>query len=243
MNISATTTNTQSALSTLSTKTDDDTAAAKTTSISSTAANPLNKVTQRLQADADSTKAQLSSFGLFKSAVSTLQLTAQKLSSLSATSTESDITTASANLFNTFNAAITAAQKTATGGALGTQSAASASRDLQRAVRADPSLSDAMRKLGMTVQSDGTLQHDAQKFAAALKADPAGVTSALKKIGQQLDTAANKALASTGKVSLAMTALNQRSTALASQQQALSAILQNSQSKLGLSAYLANANY
>lgn len=243
MNISATTTNTPSALNTLSTTTDDNTAAAKTTSISSTAANPLNKVTQRLQADADSTKAQLSSFGLFKSAVSTLQLTAQKLSSLSATSTDADITTASADLFNTFNAAITAAQKTATGGALGAQSAASTSRDLQRAVRADPSLGDALRKLGMSVQSDGTLQHDAPKFAAALKADPAGVTSALKKIGQQLDTVANKALASTGKVSLAMTALNQRSTALAAQQQALSAVLQNSQSKLGLSAYLANANY
>jgi hypothetical protein len=193
----------------------------------------------------DATTAQLSSFGLFKSAVSTLQTSAKALGSLSSTSTASDLTKAAASLFNTFNAAITAAQKTASasGTALGGQGAASASKDLQRALNADASLGDAMRKLGMSVQSDGTLKHDAKKFAAALDADPAGVTAALKKIGQQLDTVAGKELATTGKVTTAMSALAQRSTALAAQQKALTAIVQTSQTNLGLSAYLANSKY
>lgn len=241
MNISATTSTTPPTLST--SLSGEGTAASQTPSATSTSANPLSKATQRIQTDADSTKAQLSSFGLFKSAMSTLQLSAKKLGGLSDTSTASDITAAAGSLFNTFNAAITVAQKAASGGAIGAQSAASASRDLQRAVRADPSLSDAMRKLGMTMQSDGTLQHDAQKFAEALKADPAAVTAALKKIGQQLDTATSKELATTSKVALAMSALSERSSALAAQQKALSAIVQSSQSKLGLSAYLANANF
>jgi flagellar hook-associated protein 2 len=223
--------------------TGDGTAASQATSTANTAANPLSKVTQRIQTEADSTKAQLSSFGLFKSAVSTLQLSAKTLSKLSATSTASELTTQAAGLFNTFNAAINAAQKATTGNALAAQGANSASRDLQRAVRADASLNDAMRELGLSVRSDGTMQHDAQKFAAAVRADPASVASALKKIGQQLDTVAGKELETTGKVHLAMSALSERGSALAAQQKALTAILQNSQTQMGLAAYLSNVNF
>lgn len=193
----------------------------------------LNKATQRIQAEVNTASTQLSSLGVFKSAVSQLQLSSKALGSLSSSTSASDVTKAAATLFNTFNDASTAAKAS--------PAAAGASRDLQRALNASPALSDAMRKLGLGLQSDGTLQHDAKKFAAALKADPAGVTAALKTIGQQLNTVTTQELASDGKVNKALTSLTQRSSTLAAQQKALAAVLQSSSGNSGLSSYWANS--
>ncbi len=210
------------------------TASPFTSATGTTSSSPLDKVVQRIQASVDSTSAQISAMGSFKSSVAQLQSVAKTLSNLSTTSTADNLTQTAASLFNTFNAAIAAATKTG-------PAASGASRDLQRALQSSPALSDAMHKLGLGVQSDGTLQHNAKQFAAALAADPAGVRTALQKLGQQLNTVAGKELASDGKLSTALATLNQRNTALAAQQKALRSAIQSTPTTTSLAAYLANS--
>lgn len=199
----------------------------------------LTKVNQRVQADIDSTKAQLSSFGRLKSAVSSGQLSAQVLTKLSSSATSTDITKATADFFNAFNATITTAKAAAATAnsafASQNQNASQLSRDMRSALSSDRATRDAMRTLGLTVQSDGTLVHDTQKFANALKANPDSVRAALVKIGQQVDAASTKELATDGNVAGGLSKLNLNNAALAAQQKALSAVLHPSSNAQGSS--------
>lgn len=205
-----------------------NTSSSQATSASSPLAQALAKATQRIQSDVDSTKAQLSSFGVLKSAVSSGQLAAQALTQLSSASTESGITQAAGNFFNAFNSTIAAAKTSASaaGNTSALQNATRVNRDLRSALSSDVSTRDALKKLGFSLQSDGTLKHDVPQFAAALKADPGAVRAALGKIGQQVSAAASQELAVNGNVSDALSKLNVRSTALAAQQKALTAAAQ-----------------
>ena len=151
---------------------------------------------------------------------------AHALTTLSTTASADDITKAAGSFFNAFNATITAAKNASTGSGTtaASQSANRVIRDTKTALIADPAAQAAMTKLGMSVQADGTLVHDAKKFAAALTSDPSGVRAALATIGKQVDSVATKELASDGTVSSAVTSLTQRSTTLAVQQKALKAL-------------------
>jgi hypothetical protein len=186
----------------------------------------LQKADKRIQSDVDATTAQLSSFGLLKSAISGGQAVAHTLTTLSTTSSPDDITKAAANFFNAFNATVTAAKNASAGSGTtaASQSANRVIRDTKAALTSDPAAQAAMKKLGMSVQADGTLVHDAKKFAAALTSDPSGVRAALATIGKQVDSVATKELATDGTVSSAVTSLTQRSTSLAAQQKALKAL-------------------
>ena len=231
---------------------------------SSQASNAVNAgsqmlavVDKRIQADVDSTTAQLSKFGLLKSAVSDSQVAANALTSLSTTATASDLTSAIGNFFNTFNSTIAAAKaaSAASGSTAASQSATRVTQDLTRALSSDPATQDAMKKLGLSVQTDGTIVQDAQKFAAALSSDPAGVRSAMATIGKQVDAVAAKELATNGRVTAELAALNQHSVTLTAQQKAMVALeaalssIQTSASTassssttdMGLAAYQSNS--
>lgn len=201
------------------------------------AATPLGAVQKRVQTDLDSTKTQLSTFGVLKSAVSQSQLAAQAAGKLSATSTDADTTRALADLFKSYNGVLaasqSAAQSTQTSG-VESGNAARVGRDFQRALTG-PATSDALKKLGLSLKSDGALVQDAKKFADALKADPASVRAALGKLGTTLSSTAGKELDTSGAVGGTLSRLSQRSTALAEQQKALTAAAQ------GLAAYKANS--
>jgi len=186
----------------------------------------LEKADRRIQSDVDATTAQLSSFGLLKSAISAGQTVAHALATLSTTAAANDITKAAGNFFNVFNATVTAAKNASTGSGTtsASQSATRIIRETKTALTSDPEAQAAMKKLGMSVQADGTLVHDAKKFAAALTNDPSGVRAALATIGKQVDSVATKELASVGTVGTALTSLTQRSTTLAAQQKALKAL-------------------
>jgi hypothetical protein len=204
--------------------TGNSTAANQATTATSSTSPLLTKADQRLQLDANATTAQLSKFGLLKSALSTGQTAAQALSKLSASATPSDVTTALGTFFKTVNASVGAANTAA--GAAGS-SAASARRvvsDLKAALRSDPATTDALKKLGLTVQSDGSLLQDAKKFATALASDPAGVRAALATVGKKVDAVSSKELASSGSVGAALSSLNQHSSVLAAQQKALQSL-------------------
>jgi hypothetical protein len=204
------------------------TTASQAATTASTASPVLAKAEKRVQSDVDATTAQLSKFGLLKSALSGGQTAAQALSKLSDSSTASDVTKALGGFFNTFNASIAAANTAAgsSGSSAASNSAKRVVSDLKSALRSDPATSDAMKKLGLTVQSDGSLVQDAKKFAASLTADLSGTRAALAAIGQKVDATTSKELASSGSVGSALSGLNQHSTVLSAQQKALKALEQ-----------------
>ena len=204
------------------------TTSAQATTATSSTSPLLAKADKRLQTDADSTTAQLSKFGLLKSALADGQANAQVLSGLTAASSASDTTLALGNFFKSFNSSVTAANTAAasstTGSAAG--NARRVVQDLKAALRADPATTAAMKKLGLSVQSDGTLAQDAKQFASALNSDPAGVRAALAVVGKKADAVSSRELASNGSVGTALAGLNQHSTALTAQQKAMKTLQQ-----------------
>jgi|GEM_PF-1288858 len=238
------------------------TSASQASSAVSTSSQLFSKADKRIQTDVDSTTAQLSKFGLLKSAVSGTQVAAHVLTALATTASSSDVTTAVGKFFNAFNSAVSAAKDASAvpGSSSALQSAKRVTNDLKRVLIADPATENAMKKLGLTVQKDGTLTHDVKKFAAALSSDPAGVRTALATIGKRVDAAATTELAKNGNVDAEITSLSQHGTSLAAQQKAMKALvaaMANTQSTAatasaaassaaytgyGLAAYQANSN-
>lgn len=207
------------------------------TAAKNAAASPLGAIQKRVQADADSTKTQLSAFGVLKSAVAQSQSAGQAAGKLSSSSSAADITKAMGDLFNGYNGAVSASQKAAqstAGNPIDAGNAGRVSRDYARTL-SGPATADSLKKLGLSVKADGGLVQDARKFAEALKADPAGVRDAIVKLGTALNSTATKELEQSGAVGGALSRLSQRSTALAAQQKALSSAAQS------LAAYKANS--
>lgn len=198
----------------------------------------LAKATQRIQSDVDTTNAQLSKLGLLKSALASAQLSAKALSGLGGAVSASDVTNALGGFFKTYNAAVNAANTAASaaGPTLASSNARRVVQDLKAALRAEPATTAALKKLGLSVQSDGTLAQDANKFASALAADPSGVRAALALVGKQVDGVNSRELASNGPVDTALANLNQHSTVLTAQQNAMKTM------QAALAAYQANAS-
>ncbi len=197
--------------------------ASQSTGATSAVSQFLSQADQRILADMNATTAQLSSFGLLKSAVASGQTAAQALTALSANATATSVTKTAADFFNAFNAMVQSAQDTTAvpGSTQAAHSAARVSRDLKWALSSGGATGDAMRKLGFKLQADGSLTHDAQAFAAALNKDPAGVRAALATLGKQVASVAGKELATGGSVAASLASLTQHSTALTAQQQAI----------------------
>jgi hypothetical protein len=192
------------------------------------ASSLLLKAEQRVQSALDATTAQLSKFGLLKSALVDGQAAAQALTQLSSTATPELVTSALGSFFKKFNAAAGAANVAANSSTstATTNSAKRVINDAKSALRSDPTVADAMKKLGLTLQSDGSLLQDAKKFATSLASDGAVVRSALALVGKKMDAVNGKELATSGTVGSALTDLGQRNTALTAQQKALKAFEQ-----------------
>lgn len=205
------------------------TSGADATAASSAIANALAKADQRVQTAQSATTAQLSSFGLLKSALAGSQSAAQAMEKLSPASTGSDTTQTMADFFNHFNATITAANNTAslTGADGASASAKRVSRDVQWALNSQSTVIAAMKAVGLSVQSDGSLHQDAKKFAAALASDPTQVRQAMATIGKAIDAVASAELGGGGAVGATIASLSQHNTALTAQHNALAALQQN----------------
>ena len=223
--------------------------AQNTSRVSTSAQTGLDKAEKRIQSEVDVTSAQLSSFGQLKSAVSGAQLAAKALGGLNAASTSATTKTSAQSFVSAFNSAISTARSTSAAAAdhASTQSAGRVGRDLVRSVGTDASTRDALKKIGFTLQTDGTLALDTKVFDAAQTADPTAVKATLTKLGQQVDKSATQELASTGSVTDAVSALSQRAALLKNQQNTLASLQQSlastasgastSFSSLGLLAY------
>jgi hypothetical protein len=198
----------------------------------------LQKAEQRIQAQVDTTSAQLSSLGKLKSAVSDAQIGASKLAGLSATTTSAAIKTAATSFVAAFNAALTAAKSTASTSddIAVSQSANRAGKDLVRSVSDDKTTLDALKQAGISLGSDGKLALDSKKLDVALNSNGPGLRGALVKLGQHVTTTATTELASQGNVGQSLASLNQRSGILKSQQATLASLSQNAQSLAGSSS-------
>lgn len=204
-----------------STSTTNTSTVSQTTTQAAAATNPLtasiNKATTRLQTQLATATANLSTLGKFKASVTVAQASAKSLTTLTSSSTSAEVKKALTAFISDFNSMV-AATKTA---ATDTSGVGTISRGMTRAMTADFSKVDALRQMGFTKASDGTLKLDDAKFEAAFKASSSNVQSTLAKLGQLVDKAATKELASDGRISNSMNALSSKSSALQSQQSAL----------------------
>lgn len=197
-----------------------------TSGLSLVAQAGLKKAEQRIQAQVDKTTAQLSTFGKLQSAVSDTQIAARGLGVLGSSSTAAAQKSAASDFTSAFNAALASAKTNATqpGDAAAAQSASRTSNNLLRAVGADSATVDALKKVGFSLNTGGSLVLDTKQLDAAQKADPAGARATLNTLGQQVFKAASQELAGSGNVGLSLSTLNQRSGILKSQQATLSAL-------------------
>lgn len=209
----------------------------------------INKAGNRIQSQLDTTTAQLSAYGKLKSAVSDAQLAAKGLSGLTAASPAADVKAAVTKLVSTFNTAITTGKATASLADSG--GIKRVGNELGRAISANHAVFDAMKKIGFKQLSDGSLSLDTAKFEAAQKANPGAVEATLDKLGSLVNKVASKELATDSAVAGSIEALNQRTSLLKTQKNAMSSLLQQMVSPsasstgtgfggYGVSAYQAN---
>lgn len=205
----------------LSASTSSKTTSSQTATQAAAAASPItasiNKATTQLQTQLATATANLSTLGKFKASVTVAQASAKSLTTLKSSSTSDEVKKALTAFISDFNSMV-AATKTA---ATDTSGVGTLSRGMTRAMTADFSRVDALRQMGFTKASDGTLKLDAAKFEAAFKNSSSSVQGTLAKLGQIVDKAATKELASDGRISSSMSAFSSQSSTLQLQQSAL----------------------
>ena len=189
------------------------------------AASPFGKVNARIQQQVDSTKAQLSSLGLVKSAVAGLQTQSKQLTTMPAGLSATEVTSSMGKFFNAYNYAVSSSNTASSASVITpvTASARKTATDLRQTLSANTEVNAAMKKLGLKMGANGTLTQDAKVFADALIKDPGAVRSALTSLGTKVAATTDRELASSANLASTTTALNQRTTLLAAQQKAISA--------------------
>jgi hypothetical protein len=170
-----------------------------------------------LQTQVDAASASLSSFGKFKASVGELQTTAQGLGGFKTTSSNEDVKKKLTSFIANFNKMVVST-KAATTDSSGVERISSG---MKRAMSADFSRIGELRNMGFTRGSDGTWKLDATKFDAAYQASPSAMQSTLSKLGQLVDKAASKELASDGRIGNSIDAFTRQSSLLKLQQSAL----------------------
>lgn len=211
---------------------------------------------RRVQQQLDSTSVKLSSFSKIQSGFADVQATAKALSDPKKTGTPDDVTKAAQAFAAAFNNATVAANAAVKGdgkqaGALADDGragiAASDLRSIASANRAD------LKKIGMSIKTDGTISVDATALQNAIKSDAGGVKDALARLGKFADRVATKELSASGNVGGSVNALSSQSKGLearlAEQQRAATAFQDsvqkgtsaiNATAAAGISSYLQN---
>lgn len=177
----------------------------------------LLKSGSKLQTLLDTATASLSTLGKFKSAVAATQTAANSLSTLKDGASSDEVKKALSSFVSAFNAMLATTPSITTGGT----SVERLSRGMGRAMTADFSRVDALRQMGFTKASDGSLSLDSSKLAAAYQASPSGVLGTLSKLGKLVDKVASKELANGGGIGSSVNALTAKTSTLQLQKNAL----------------------
>ena len=185
---------------------------------STLAADPMAAANARVASEIASTNVMLSAYSKIQSSLVSLQPAAATLSGLTSTATPASAVGAAQAFATAYNNAFTLTRSSVgSTGSLATDTRAQAlSRDL-KSILANVSTTT-LNSMGISVNaSTGTMAVDAAKLQTALKANPAGVTSTLAKIGALAGQVAGNELASTGNVGASVTMLSNQSTTLSAQ--------------------------
>lgn len=177
----------------------------------------LLKSGSKLQTLLDTATASLSVLGKFKSAVAATQTAANSLSTLKEGATSDEVKKALGSFVSTFNAMLATSKSTAAAGS----GVERISRGMARAMTADFSRVDALRQMGFSKASDGSLALDSSKLAAAYQASPSGVLGTLSKLGKLVDKVATKELANGGGIGSSVSAWTTKASTLQLQKNAL----------------------
>jgi len=192
----------------------------------SSATAALRTAEKRIQGEVDNTTTLLSSVGKLKSSVADTKSAAHSLSAFSTTTTADEMKSSITKFVTAFNNSVAASSsvfKMSSGSSL--SGPAGVGGDLKRAVNGDITMADALRKWGVTVQSDGTLAFDSEKFDTQQTKDE-GAAAVFQKLGQAIDNVATKELATGGAVGRSLTSLNKRADLLQAQQDTVVKALQ-----------------
>ena len=183
----------------------------------------LDVANKRISAQISQTNVQLSSYGQIKSGFASLQSTGQALTKLATNAGVADVTKAAQSFVDAFNTTSSAVSTAVNGngkspGALANDSLARlSSNDLRRVVTSGSSIAD-LQKIGISVNSNGSLSIDSAALGSALAANPNAVKGTLAKLGQQASNTATTELSSGGAVGSAVNSLNSLAKNLATKQ-------------------------
>lgn len=185
-------------------------------------ADVLAQANKRVEQKLDATKVQLSAFGQINSGFADVQSASKALSDPKKTGTATDVektVQAFAAAFN--NAAKTVS--TAING-MGKESgvlandvhARLAANDLKSVVTSGSNTAD-LKKIGISMNKDGTMSVDAKALQSAIQANPDAVKDILANVGQQAEQVSTKDLAKTGNIGGAVNTLSGRAKSLETQ--------------------------
>lgn len=202
-------------------------------------ANLATAANDRLGRELQSTNVKLSAYGQIKSAFGGAQTAATGLTAAatSKTATNADIEKAAQAFVSAYNQA-TQSVSSATGtsakqvGALATDSRArAAGTDLARSITGNTSPAS-LKQIGITMNKNGTMSLDTKALQAALQSNPSQAKGALANLGQQVNAATSRELASTGNVGISVGKLTTQAQTLTSRQQTLQQTTASTQSQL-----------
>ena len=208
-------------------------------------ADALTQASKRVEQKLDATKVQLSAYGQINSGFANVQSAGKALSDPKNTGTATDVEKAVQAFAAAFNNAAKAVSTAVNGtgkesGVLTDDAHARfAANDLRSIVTGGNNASD-LRKIGISVNKDGTLSVNAKALQSALQANPNAVKDTLAKVGQQAEQVSAKDMAKNGNIGGAVNALSSRAknleTQSAEQQRLISAsqaTVQQQSAKLG----------
>lgn len=193
----------------------------------------LNQASQRLEDKKQQTDVKLSSLGQVKSSISELQNRSESLTKLNEANENTETTpedkqkqtrAAAESFVGAFNNARQTLQsaingENRSGGALADENRARiAANELSRSISSGTQ--NDLKAIGISVQSNGSLKFDAEKFKQAQQANPEQVTQTLSDAGRQVEQSANRQLSNNGNISRSINTLSREAEALDNAQQA-----------------------
>ena len=185
------------------------------------ATGAFDLASKRIGQQVDATNVQLLAFGQVKSSFVDVQSAGMSLTTPGKTSTVEDVTKAVqsfADVYNKATSIVNAAIKSdgKLPGALVDDGRANlAGFDLKRLVTGGSNTAD-LKKIGVSVNQDGSITVNAKALQNAVQTNPAMVQDTLAKVGAQAVQVSQRELASTGNIGSSINTLNVRAKNLES---------------------------
>lgn len=212
------------------------------------AADALALSNKRIEQKLDVTNVRLSAFGQINSGFANMQSASKDLSDPKKTGTPADVGKAVQAFADAYNNATKTVSTAINGAGKGNGVLANdvharlAANDLKSVVTSGSNTAD-LKKIGISMNQDGTMSVDAKALQSAMQADPNAVKNTLAKVGQQAEQVSTKDMAKTGNIGGAVNTLSGRAKNLEAQsaeQQKLAAASQVAVQQQ--SAKMGNAN-